>query len=100
MGEIVIQVLSERHTESLFLISVIAFVVGIYIEAIYPVPLAVSLILVRLLSLSYPHCPSPNTSDSISDDTDLFYSCRYGTARYRHGKSIRNQIQQNRDSET
>ncbi len=29
----------------MFLISIIAFVVGIYIEAIYPVPLAVSLLL-------------------------------------------------------
>lgn len=38
------KVLSERHAASLFLISVIAFVAGIYIEAIYPVPLMVSLI--------------------------------------------------------
>jgi competence protein ComEC len=39
------KVLFERHTGSLFLTSIIAFAVGIYIEAIYPVPLLVSLIL-------------------------------------------------------
>jgi hypothetical protein len=39
------KVLFERHTGSLFLISVIAFAIGIYIEAIYPVSLMVSLIL-------------------------------------------------------
>ena len=82
----------------MFLISVIAFVVGIYIEAIYPVPLAVSLISCLFFLCVIPHCPSPNTSNSISYDTDLFYPRRYGAAWYRHRKSIRDQIQQNKDS--
>lgn len=38
------QLLSERRAVSLFLISAIAFVVGIYIEAIYPIPLMIPLI--------------------------------------------------------
>jgi competence protein ComEC len=39
------KVLSERHSGILFLISVIAFAAGVYIEAVYPVPLTISIIL-------------------------------------------------------
>ena len=76
----------------MFLISVIAFVVGIYIEALYPVPLAVSLLLCVFFLCLIPIALRQNISDSISDDTDLFCFCRYGPTWYRHRKTIRSQI--------